>query len=902
MYRGRGVDDSLARRELESGVGVSLFFLGYSPSGEVVGGIRFHGPLQSSDEASLIVEMSDSSELEDIRSSIDAACPDGVLEMKGMWSRGTKAAGAELAPALTRTHLVAMRWLDAARVYNSGAERLMPLAGLCGVAHVWEEPVAYPDERYKSFAMYFCYQETLDICTSEHRAAHESDLSQLRSSAGVNYGGVGAGAYRALVLDSARVDGRAIFNLLRQDGQVRVIDHLDAQREQLGELKGQPGSLENESSRWVYYPWLDSIVSVLGPRSYSALRLERNRNKVTRDEQDKLRSLKIGVVGASAGHAIAHTLAMEGLAGEIRLADFDALEVSNLNRVPARVLDLGVNKAVVLARRIAEIDPYINVVVAPDGITPANIERFLHGLDLVVEECDSLDIKMRVREVARRLGIAVIMETSDRGLLDVERFDLDPERALFHGRLGDVTGEELSELSLAERGPYVVRLIGGTDVSARGVASLLELGMTLTGWPQLGSEVTLGAASVAAAVRRFGTGKALDSGRVRIDLDEQLDALADGDDSSGDSLLAGLLLPIPTDPETERTDPVSQIVDAARRAPSGGNVQPWRFEASESEIRFYVDAARSKSAMDIKSRGSFVGVGAAVFNARVRASRLGVLGPVALLPEGESAHLLATMALGSGSDFDMSGLDGSISDRCTNRRNGVRGELGPRIIADLHRAVKKEGAELHLLTDPAALNEVGALVGEADKQRFLLSGVHQEMMGELRWPGRDSLDDGLDVRALELDEAGYASMSLIKRGDVMGELASWRLGAALGMRTHMAIAGGSGLALLSVPRSSTTGYVRGGQALERFWLSGQKHGVAIQPCAPLYIYADGDEDLLELGGERNVDALAAGWARFRAYFDLSGTDVMIMVLRLFEAPAPSVHSIRRSLDEVLCYE
>jgi len=98
------------------------------------------------------------------------------------------------------------------------------------------------------------------------------------------------------------------------------------------------------------------VVRLLAPRAFSTLRLDRNRNKLTRAEQARQRTLRIGVVGVSAGHMIAHVLAMEGLAGEIRLADFDTIELSNLNRIPASVLDLGVNKAVVAARRIAEID------------------------------------------------------------------------------------------------------------------------------------------------------------------------------------------------------------------------------------------------------------------------------------------------------------------------------------------------------------------------------------------------------------------------------------------------------------------------------------------------------------------------------------------------------------------
>ena len=120
------------------------------------------------------------------------------------------------------------------------------------------------------------------------------------------------------------------------------------------------------------------------------------------DEQDTLGHLRIGVVGLSVGHVIAHTLALEGLCGELRLADMDTIELSNLNRIPASVLDLGLNKAVLAARRVGELDPYCAVTIFPQGLSKENLDSFLDGLDIVVEECDSLDIKLLVREAARR--------------------------------------------------------------------------------------------------------------------------------------------------------------------------------------------------------------------------------------------------------------------------------------------------------------------------------------------------------------------------------------------------------------------------------------------------------------------------------------------------------------------
>ena len=107
------------------------------------------------------------------------------------------------------------------------------------------------------------------------------------------------------------------------------------------------------------------------------------------------------MAGLSVGHVIAHTLAAQGLCGALRLADFDGLELSNLNRVPATLFDIGVNKAMVTARRIAELDPYLPVEVLDAGLTHDTVDEFLDGLDIVVEECDSLDMKALVREAAK---------------------------------------------------------------------------------------------------------------------------------------------------------------------------------------------------------------------------------------------------------------------------------------------------------------------------------------------------------------------------------------------------------------------------------------------------------------------------------------------------------------------
>ena len=164
----------------------------------------------------------------------------------------------------------------------------------------------------------------------------------------------------AQVLGAANPEDDAVLEQLRADPVIEFIDHREEQLEELRRLRPPPDpELVAEPCRWAYYPWRRAVVAVLGPRAFRAVRLDRNRNLITAEEQARLGSLRIGVAGLSVGHVIAHTLAAQGMCGELRLADFDRIALSNLNRVPATVLDLGLNKAEVAARRIAELDPYL---------------------------------------------------------------------------------------------------------------------------------------------------------------------------------------------------------------------------------------------------------------------------------------------------------------------------------------------------------------------------------------------------------------------------------------------------------------------------------------------------------------------------------------------------------------
>ncbi len=689
---------------------------------------------------------------------------------------------------------------------------------------------------------------------------------------------------------------------------VILADHVAADREMLERLRATPGiefrdqlgqdaAGVDEGRRWAYYPWRQSVVRIPGPHTFRAARFDRNRHLITSSEQQQLALQRVGVVGLSSGHAVAYCLAAQGLCGALRLADGDTLELSNLNRVPATVFDLGTNKATVAARRIAELDPYFSVEVFTSGVTPELLDPFLDGLDIVIDQADSLDMKMSLREAARDRRVPVIMATSDRGQLDVERYDLEPQRPIMHGLLGDIDATVLRGLSTQDKLPYLLRLLDAQGLSARGAASLVEVGQTLGGWPQLAGEIWVGAATVAEVVRRIGLGEPLASGRVQIDIADALNRInqpVTRDDHVpppvGDKGAAAA---------TEITE--SHIADvvaaAAIRAPSGGNCQPWQIAVNEKSIQILL-ATEESSTMDVEFRASAVALGAAMFNVRVAAAAHAMLGSVTFGEGRPDTPLRGTMTWGTGEDPDIAKLYQPMLARQTNRHPGDPVPIQPAAAALMESVTAREGARLRLITDRQEIAAVSDILADTDRIRYLTPRLHAEMVSELRWPADPSPDTGIDVRGLELDSGEQAALELVRRPDVMVELARWDAGTALGDMIRQGVRASAALAVIVTEGSTLTDYARGGMALEALWIAAEQSGLGVHPVSPVFLYANDDNDILTLSTPY-ADQLRTLQRNFRTLVGVSAGECETLLVRLVAAPSPSVPSRRRALSAAL---
>ncbi|ASZ10925.1 ThiF family adenylyltransferase [Chitinophaga pendula] len=345
--------------------------------------------------------------------------------------------------------------------------------------------------------------------------------------------------YQPLFFDLQQAaDEEGLAALLQSKPYIGVYDQIDRQLQELMRMYHISERLEGDALEerigqhlggvprhvyglWVYYPWAERLVHILGREEFIALRTNRNMYKITPAELAVLSTKKVAVIGLSVGQSAAISMVQERICSEIRIADFDLLDLSNMNRIRTGVHHLGLPKTVLTAREIAEIDPFVTVRCYPAGITEENIDVFLTeggAVDLLVEECDSLDIKLLSRIRARAFGIPVIMDTSDRGMMDVERFDLEPGRPIFHGTVPELSSAAVRAMNPQERFGLAAAIADATHISTRLRDSLPEIGKTIGTWPQLASEVILGGAVATFVGREICLGHAMPSGRYYVDI------------------------------------------------------------------------------------------------------------------------------------------------------------------------------------------------------------------------------------------------------------------------------------------------------------------------------------------------------------------------------------------------
>lgn len=611
----------------------------------------------------------------------------------------------------------------------------------------------------------------------------------------------------------------------------------------------------SEYGMWVYYPWSRRLVHILNEEDFISTRISPNNPKITKNEQAHLRNKIVGVVGLSVGQSISLVLAMERICGEIRIADFDELELANLNRIRTGLFNMGLNKTVVVAREILEIDPYFKIRCFPEGLTRDNMDVFFKGhgnLDLIVDECDSIDIKILLRQKARSMKIPVVMDMSDRGTIDIERFDLEPERPIMHGWVDHLDLSKLNNLTNEEKVPYMLPIFGMDTISKRLKASMVEIGETIHTWPQLATSVAMGGALAADTVRRIFLDQFHESGRYFIDLDQLIQ-----DKNQAAYHFEPKIYSFPAlKPETLiqeakhalnelgwekgglKEDDLDPLITLTSMAPSAGNNQPWKWVALQGHLFLFHEKSRTYSWTDYDDSLAYLSLGACSESLRMAAERMGYSAEI--FPIGKN-QLVAAFKIKQEPGKKASELSLGLEMRCSNRKKAVYVPVPESLLHTIQQNVSEiPGLEAHIFSDKSSLETWAQVVGKTEKIRSLIAQAHYEFFhDEVRWTDKEALEtrDGLDVGTMELTPVQEAGLHVSSDPEVLELIRQWKVGDGFAQGGIDAVKASSALCLITCDPAIPETSLALGAAILRAWISANIQGWAVHPVsAPLFFF------------------------------------------------------------------
>ncbi|MER7752557.1 hypothetical protein [Kitasatospora sp. NPDC097643] len=264
------------------------------------------------------------------------------------------------------------------------------------------------------------------------------------------------------------------------------------------------------------------------------------------------------------------------------------------------------------------------------------------------------------------------------------------------------------------------------------------------------------------------------------------------------------------------------LVTAGGAAPSLHNSQPWRFTPTLDGfgLAVHADFERTVPLADPSGAALYIAVGAAVFNLRVAAWRLGREAVVRLLPDVGAPTLLAVLDLSrSAGPRPPFGCDlyPAVAARHSSRQPFVQRDVPETVLGELIAAAREEGVTLAALEE-AAVRRVLALTAEAEGRNAEDPARQAESRAWLR---AGPAEDGIPYAALgpQDHEARVPVREFAGRPPYPGQAPP-----AQPSRRFEPL---PQLCTFTTAGDEPADWLRTGQALEHVWLLATVHGIRL---------------------------------------------------------------------------
>ncbi|MFV0348158.1 MAG: ThiF family adenylyltransferase [Halodesulfovibrio sp.] len=637
---------------------------------------------------------------------------------------------------------------------------------------------------------------------------------------------------------------------------------------------------------------------------------------------ERLSRARVAVPGlGGVGSAHVATLARLGI-GAFHLADMDIYNPVNMNRQHgARVNTWGCSKLDTVAQDVTAINPFVELELFPNGLTASNLDAFLQGVDVVIDGLDFFvfDMRRKLFNRARELNIPVItagplgfssalLVFTSKGMTFDEYFDvhdeLPMEKKYLHFALGlapaalhagymDSTAVDFQ----MRKGPS---LIVGCQMSAA-LAATEAARLILN---RKGLRAAPYYLQMDPYLKRIKKGKLRRGNRSPV---QRLKAWAFEKfilAKSGRTGCQPLSAPSadfisPLDHDISR---IQYLLSAGIQAPSGDNVQPWRFAVQGDEIRLASDFQADTSFFNTHQLATVISTGAAAENIRIAANACGMHCDVRVEPEASTGHM-ATLSFTPAPDAHENVLADSLWRRHTNRKPFSSKRVPAGIWHYLEDTADQLGdVQLEWINTPHDLSRLSAAIYQADRIRTERRDLHEHFMKMVRFTDEETLAtrDGLPLLNLEAGLAGNLFLKATKTWKAANIANMLGIGRIVPLVSSLGIRQSGGVGVLSVPTVELADFFRGGMALERIWLAATHLNMRFQPMTAITLFqlrAMFNE--MEQFTPKHRDLLAKASETLSFLFPATASRAPVMLFRLGFGPSIRYGTFRRDYSSFI---
>jgi len=352
-------------------------------------------------------------------------------------------------------------------------------------------------------------------------------------------------------------------------------------------------------------------------------------------------------------------------------------------------------------------------------------------------------------------------------------------------------------------------------------------------------------------------------------------------------------------------EPAGSILDLARWAPSADNTQPWRFEIID-ECRFVVRFrdTREHCVYDLDGRISQIAWGAFLETLSIAASQRGYRALLQERPRLTETEAVVDVTLAPDASVEVDPLLDFVESRTTQRRP-LR--MDPLTLAQKEALESSVAPSYRVVWTESWRKKVrlARLLSLNGKLRLILPEAFETHRSVIQWSAyrsEDRIPDravGLDPVLLRITQWAFGSWSRI---DFLNRFLAGTALARIELDLLPALCCGAHFAIVgSAPLGKVEDFVRGGRAVQRFWLTAEQQGLRFQPAVSPLVFARYIRNQTRFTESTEACSLAATIAEGldQHFAGLADPSAIVFAGRIGVGSVPTARSTRLPLERLL---